>query len=86
MATIRVSDPSPLMHLLSHFVIALLVGTGFSTTGKSIKSSCSHYASKVAISKAVSSASIVDLVKIVCLQDLHDIAPPPRVNTNPLVA
>jgi hypothetical protein len=40
----------------------------------------------VAVSKAVSSASIVDLVNMVCLDDLHDTAPPPKVNTYPLVA
>jgi hypothetical protein len=38
------------------------------------------------VSKAVSSASIVDLVNMVCLHDLHDTAPPPKVNTYPLVA
>ena len=29
------------------------------------------------VSNAVSSASIVDLVKMVCLQDFHETAPPP---------
>ncbi|XP_066380650.1 uncharacterized protein [Miscanthus floridulus] len=42
-----------------------IAGTGFSTTGKSIRSSRSHSASTVAISSAASSASIVDLVKMV---------------------
>ncbi|KAK1686028.1 hypothetical protein QYE76_046876 [Lolium multiflorum] len=53
---------------------------------KSIKSSRNHSDSTVVVSKAVSSASIVDLVNMVCLQDLHDTAPPPKVNTYPLVA
>jgi len=34
----------------------------------------------------VSSACIVDLVKIVCLQDFQETTPPPSVNTYPLVA
>jgi hypothetical protein len=42
-------------------------------------------ASTVAVSNAVSSASIVDLVKMVCLQDFQEIAPSPSVNTYPLV-
>src|SRR4051812_38058006 len=63
-----------------------IVGTGFSTIGKSIKSSRSHSDSTMVVSKAVSSASIVDLVNMVCLRDLHDTAPPPRVNTYPVVA
>jgi hypothetical protein len=29
---------------------------------------------------------MVDLIKIVCLYDLHEIAPPPRVEAYPLVA
>ena len=33
------------------------------------------------ISDAVSSASIVDLVKMVCLQDFQETAPPPSVKT-----
>ena len=38
------------------------------------------------ISDAVSSASIVDLVKMVCLQDFHETAQPPSKKTYPLVA
>jgi hypothetical protein len=63
-----------------------IAGIGFSTTGKSIRSSRSHSASTVAVSNAVSSASIVDLVKMVCLQDFQETAPPQSVNTYPLVA
>jgi hypothetical protein len=40
----------------------------------------------VAVSNAVSSASIVDLVKMVCLQDFNEAAPPPSEKTYPLVA
>jgi hypothetical protein len=40
----------------------------------------------VAISNDVSSTSIVDLVKMVCLQDFQETTPPPIVNTYPLVA
>src|SRR3954447_5369450 len=49
-----------------------IAGTGFSTTGKSIKSSRNHSDSTVVVSKAASSASIVDRVSMVCLHDLHD--------------
>jgi hypothetical protein len=38
------------------------------------------------VSNATSSASIVDFVKIVCLQDFQETAPPPNRNTYPLVA
>jgi hypothetical protein len=34
----------------------------------------------------VSSAFVVDLVKMVYLQDFHETAPPPSENTYPLVA
>jgi hypothetical protein len=44
-------------------------GIGFSTIGKSIRNSRSHSASMLAVSNAVGSAFIVDLVKMVCLQD-----------------
>jgi hypothetical protein len=44
-----------------------MAGMGFSTTGKSDKSSRSYSASADAIFKAVSSASMVDLVKIAYL-------------------
>jgi hypothetical protein len=63
-----------------------MVSAGFSTIGKSIERSRSHSDSTVAVSKAVSSTSIVDLVKMVCLHDLHVTAPPLKVNTYPLVA
>src|SRR3954467_3753942 len=69
---------------LSQFI--RMAGNGFSTTGKSIKSARSHSASTEAVSKAASSASMVDLVNMVCLQDLHDTTPPPRRNAYPLVA
>jgi hypothetical protein len=39
----------------------------FSPTGKSIRRSRSHSALDLAVSNAVSSTSIVDFVKIVCL-------------------
>uniref|UniRef100_A0A0A9AN25 Uncharacterized protein n=1 Tax=Arundo donax TaxID=35708 RepID=A0A0A9AN25_ARUDO len=38
------------------------------------------------VSNALSFASIFDLVKIVCLQDFHETAPPPTGNTYPLAA
>ena len=63
-----------------------IAGIGFSTIGKSIKSSLSHSASAPAVSNDVSYASIVDFVKIVCLQDFEETAPPPSRNTYPLVA
>ena len=63
-----------------------MAGIGFSTNDKSNKSSHSHSTSVEAISKTVSSASMVDFVKIVYLQDLHDTVPAPRVNTFPLMA
>jgi hypothetical protein len=63
-----------------------IAGTDFSTTGKYIRSSRSHSASTEAVSNAVSYASIVDLVKMVCLQDFHETTPPPSENTYPLVA
>ena len=58
----------------------------FLNYGKSIRSSRSHSASTVAVSNAVSSASIVDLVKMVCLQDFQETALPPSIKTYPLVA
>jgi hypothetical protein len=50
------------------------------------KESRSHSDSMLAVSNAVSSASIVDLVKMVCLQDLQETTLPPSRNTYPLVA
>jgi hypothetical protein len=70
--------------LLSQFIE--IADTCFSITGKSIRSSRSHLASTEAVSNDVSYASIVDLVKMVCLQDFHKTAPPPSENTYSLVA
>jgi hypothetical protein len=46
-----------------------IASIGFSTTGKSNRKSRSHSASAPELSKAMSYASMVDFVKIVCLQD-----------------
>jgi hypothetical protein len=46
-----------------------IAGIGFSTTDKSIRRSWSHSDLDPTVSNVVSSASIVDFVKIVCLQD-----------------
>jgi hypothetical protein len=45
---------------------------GFSTTSKSTRSSLSHSTSIEVVSNATSSASIVDLVKMVYFQDFHE--------------
>jgi hypothetical protein len=45
-----------------------------------------HSTSTGAVSNSVSSVSIVDLVKMVCLQDFHETTPPPSENTYPFVA
>jgi hypothetical protein len=63
-----------------------IADTGFSTTGKSIRSSWSHFASTEMVSNVVSSISIVDIVKMICLQDFHETTPPPSENTYSLVA
>jgi hypothetical protein len=63
-----------------------IAGIGFSTTGKSNRKSRSHSASAPTVSNAVSYASMVDFVKIACLQDFQETAPPPNRNTYPLVA
>jgi hypothetical protein len=63
-----------------------MVGTCFSTTGKSIRSSRSHSASTKAVSNDVSYVSIFDLVKIVCLQDFHETVSSTSENTYQLVA
>jgi hypothetical protein len=55
-------------------------------THKILSISRSHSASTVAISNAVNSASIVYLVKMVCLEDFQETAPPLSVNAYPLVA
>lgn len=59
---------------------------GLSTIGKSIRSSQSHSVSTVMLSNVVSFASIVDLIKMVRLQDFYETAPHPSENTYPLVA
>ena len=64
----------------------IIAGIGFSTIGKSINSSLNHSSLEEVVSRAVSSASMVDFVSIVCLQDLQETAPPPNVNIYPLVA
>jgi hypothetical protein len=69
---------------LSQFI--RIADIDFSTIGRSIRSSRSYSASTVLVSNDVSSAFIVDLVKLVCLQDYQETAPPPSVNTYPLVA
>ena len=61
------------------------VDTGFGQLGMSLRKLQKHSASFLALSKAINSASIVDLAMQVCLDDFQDIAPPPRVNTYPLV-
>jgi hypothetical protein len=55
-------------------------GIGFSTTGKSINNYLNHSSSVEAMSRAMSSATMVDFVSIVFLHDLQEIAPPPNVN------
>ena len=62
-----------------------IAGIGFSIKGKSINISLNHSASEEVVSRAVSSTSIMDFVSIVCLQDLQETAPPPKVNMYPLV-
>jgi hypothetical protein len=62
------------------------VVTLFMTTLEKTGRSRQPFDSTVVVSKAVSSASIVDLVNMVCLHNLRDTSPPPKVNTYPLVA
>jgi hypothetical protein len=60
------------INLHNHSLVSLFIeidSMSFSTTGKSIRRSRSHSVSDLAVSNAVSYASIVDFVKIVCLQD-----------------
>jgi hypothetical protein len=52
-----------------------IAGIGFSTIGKSINSSLNHSVSVEVVSRAVSSASMVDFVSIVYLQYLQEKAP-----------
>jgi hypothetical protein len=68
---------------LSQFIE--IVNIDFSTIGKSIRSSRSHSASTPAVSNAMNYASMVDLVKMVCLQDFYETAPPPNTNTYTLM-
>jgi hypothetical protein len=70
--------------LLSRFIS--IADKDFSIIGKSIKSSRSQSASTMVVSSATSSASMVDLVKIVYLYDLHETTVPPRVKTYSLMA
>jgi len=58
---------------------------GFIPIGMFAKKFFNHSASLPAISRATNSDYIVDLAIIVCLADLHVMAPPPSVNTYPLV-
>ena len=62
-----------------------IAGTGFGHFGISSKNCRNHSASSPHLSKATNSDSIVDLVMTVCLEDFHDTAEPPSVNTYPLV-
>jgi hypothetical protein len=63
-----------------------MAGASLVTIGKCIKSSFNHSVSVVVYSSDTSYASTVDLVKIVCLWDLHKTAVPPIVNVYPRVA
>jgi hypothetical protein len=58
----------------------------FSTTAKSIRSLQSHSTSIVVVSNVMSFASIIDLVKMVCLQYFHETTPPLIENIYPFVA
>ena len=62
-----------------------IADTGFGQFGISSKKCRNHSASSPALSKAMNSDSIVDLAIQVCLEDFHDTAAPPSINTNPLV-
>jgi hypothetical protein len=52
---------------------------------KFIRCSQSHSASAMVVSNVVSYASLVDHVKMVCLQDFHEIVPPPSEDTYPMM-
>jgi len=54
---------------------------GFIPRGMFVKKFFDHSALLPTISRATNSNSIVDLAIIVCLADLHAIAPPLSVNT-----
>ena len=62
-----------------------IAGTGLVKFGISFRNWRSHSASSAHLFKAMNSDSIVNLAMIVYLQDFHDTAAPPNVNTNPLV-
>jgi hypothetical protein len=72
-------------HSLVIIVHRNIAGIGFSITGKFIRSSQSHSASTPPVSNAMNSASIVDLVKMVYLQDFQETMPPPSKNAYPLM-
>ena len=59
--------------------------TGFGHIGMSSIKFQSHSASSPALSKAMNSDFMVDHAIHICLEDFHDIAPPPKVNIYPLV-
>ena len=59
--------------------------TGFGHNGISSRNFLSHSASSAAVSKAINYDSIVERAIHVCLDDFHDTAAPPSVNTYPLV-
>ncbi|EXB38051.1 putative ubiquitin conjugation factor E4 [Morus notabilis] len=54
---------------------------GFGQSGMSSKKCLSHSASSPHLSNATNSASIVDLVITVCLEDFHEITAPPKMLT-----
>ena len=62
-----------------------MTGTGFDHNGISYKNYRSHYASSLAISKAINYDSIIDRAIHICLEDFQDTAAPSRVNMYPLV-
>jgi len=62
-----------------------MAGTGFDHNGISFKNCRSHSASSPALSKAMSSDSIVERAIHVCLEDFQDTAVTPKVNTYLLV-
>ena len=56
-------------------------GTGFDHNGISSKNYRSHFASSLALSKAMNFDFIVEQAIHVCLKDFQGTAAPPRVNT-----
>ena len=59
--------------------------TGLGQYGVSSKKFRSHSAFSPALSNAINSDSIVERAMQVCLDDFQETAPPPIVNTYPLV-